>query len=189
MTDLDIHLQAIAAGDARAFGQWVAGAETRLRLSLTRYAAAVDVEAVMQETLLRLWQIAHRVELDGKGDSLLRLGIRIARNLAVDAIRRSQAGQRRDEAEFQATRIEATGPPPPPPDPLLRRLIAACRERLPNKPAAALRARLESGGGVSDLDLASRLNMRLNTFLQNFGRARRLLRECLRKSGHELEAP
>lgn len=188
MNDLDAHLAAIATGDAPAFGRWVAGAETRLRLSLTRYASAVDVEVIMQETLLRLWQIAPRVERDGQGNSLLRVGVRIARNLAIDEIRRTQASLRRDEAAY-AEHAPAEVAQPIDPDPLLRRLIAACRELLPKKPAAALAARLEAGGQHSDQALAERLNMRLNTFLQNFGRARKLLRTCLKKSGYPLEAP
>jgi hypothetical protein len=56
---------------------------------------------------------------------------------------------------------------------------------LPGKPAAALAERL-AADGASDARLAARLGMTLNTFLQNFGRARRLLAECLGKRGVEL---
>lgn len=181
MNDLDVHLPAIAAGDAAAFGQWVAGAEPRLRLSLTRFAAAADCEAVLQETLLRLWQVAPRVVPDGKPDSLLRLGVRIARNLAIDEWRR-----RRPRAELPREVVEDDAPPPELPDPYLRAAIGRCREKLPDKPALALSARLGDAGGSHDRDLAARLGMTLNTFLQNFGRARKLLLECLRRAGIDL---
>ena len=51
-----------------------------------------------------------------------------------------------------------------------------------------LDARLGSGGGSSDDDLAERLGMRLNTFLQNFTRARKLLADCLREHGIDIGA-
>lgn len=61
-----------------------------------------------------------------------------------------------------------------------------CRDELPEKPAAALMARLHAGGCDPDEVLAERLGMRLNTFLQNFTRARKLLAECLEARGVDL---
>ena len=71
---------------------------------------------------------------------------------------------------------------------LLRTQIAKCREQLPRKPAAALSARLEAAGGRPDDALAADLNMKINAFLQNFSRARRMLAECLRRAGVDLDA-
>ena len=88
MSDLDVHLSAIQTGDAAAFGRWVAGAEVRLRLSLRRFATGCDTEAVLQETLLRVWQVAPRVEPDGSPNALLRFAIRVGRNTAISEIRR-----------------------------------------------------------------------------------------------------
>lgn len=88
MLDLDDHLALLASGDADAFGRWLAGAEPRLRGSLRSYAARLDTEALVQEVLLRVWQVAPRHLPDGRPNSLLRLAIRIARNLAIDEIRR-----------------------------------------------------------------------------------------------------
>ena len=180
MNDLDIHLSAIAAGDATAFGRWASGCETRLRLSLTRYAARVDVEAVVQETLLRVWQVAPKFTPDGRPDSLARFAIRVARNVAISELRR--LGQRPPPSDA----IEPDAVPPCEPDPLLRRVIAACREKLPNKPMRALDQRLASGGGQPDKLLAVAVGMTLNTFLQNVTRARRLLAQCLEQQGVEL---
>ncbi len=180
MDDLDRYLPDIVAGDTTAFGRWVAGAEPRLRASLSSIATDVDAEAVLQECLLRVWQVAPRFVPDGKPDGLTRLAIRIARNLAISELRR-----RRIVPAIAV--LEAHDPSPPvAPDPLLRRVIALCREKLPSKPAAALAARLE-GAWQPDLELAAMLGMKLNTFLQNVGRARKLLAQCLAAHGVDVE--
>lgn len=180
MSDLDVHLAAIAAGDAGAFARWMAGAEPVLRAGLRRFAAQVDAEAVLQETLLRVWQVAPRFVSDGRPDGLVRLGHRIARNLAVSELRKR--GGQAPEA-LPSARID-----PRPPDPMLRGVIEGCREKLPAKPAQALDARLQSGGLDPDDVLAERLGMKKNTFLQNFTRARALLAACLERHGVDLDA-
>lgn len=176
--DLDIHLPQIAAGESAAFAAWLAGAEPAIRRSLTSFAATVDTEAVLQEALLRVWQVAPRVVPDGRPNSLLRLGTRIARNLAIDQTRRARVKTvEPDELEV--------GVEPSLPDPMLRRVIARCREQLAGPPSRALSARLD--GGAPDRELAERLGMKLNTFLKNVGRARKALAECLRRRGIALE--
>jgi DNA-directed RNA polymerase specialized sigma24 family protein len=180
VADLDTHLVAIGAGDRRAFASWVAGAEMSLRASLRRYAAFVDAEAVIQETLLRIWQLAPRVRPDGTPNALLRLAVRIARNLATDEVRRRGRPvpvDLHDEPAF----AEPAG------DPWLWKHIVECREKLRHKPALALDSRIRSAGAEPDRVLAARLNMRLNTFLQNVARARRQLADCLRRKGVPVE--
>jgi DNA-directed RNA polymerase specialized sigma24 family protein len=88
--DLDSLVPLIGAGSMEAFGRWMAGAEGRVTESLRSFAARVDTEAVLQETLLRVWQVAPRFVPDGKRDGLVRLAVRIARNLAVSELRRSR---------------------------------------------------------------------------------------------------
>jgi RNA polymerase sigma-70 factor (ECF subfamily) len=178
MIDLDLHVPAIVARDAHAFGRWMAGAEGEMRASLRSFAAVVDVEAVLQEALLRVWQVAPRFAPDGKPNGLLRFGVRIARNLAVSETRRMKTRPIPDADDEPLLACE-----PEEPDPMLRATIVKCRDALPDKPRQALDQRLSSEGRDSDDDLAARLGMRLNTFLQNFGRARRMLAECLRKHG------
>ena len=181
--DLDVHLAAIAAGDAGAFGRWLAGAERPVRESLRPFAVHVDCEAVLQETLLRIWQVAPRIEHDGKPNSALRLAVRIARNLAISELRRVRT------VGVSQEMIDSVPAPSPaePPDPILRRAIEECRRALPLKPAQALAARLESAGAERDETLAERLGMRVNTFLQNFTRARKMLANCLRDKGVAVE--
>jgi DNA-directed RNA polymerase specialized sigma24 family protein len=181
VADLDAHLVAIGAGDRRAFAAWVAGAEMALRASLRRYATLIDAEAVLQETLLRAWHLAPRVQSDGAPNALLRLAMRIARNLATDEVRRRDRPlpvQLHDEPAFTE----------PVADPWLRQLVIECREKLSHKPALALDARIGSAGAEPDTVLAARLHMRLNTFLQNVARARRQLADCLRRKGVTVEA-
>ena len=184
----DALLALIGAGDATAFAAWLAGAEDRLRGSLRSFAERVDVEAVMQETLVRVWQVAARVRPDGRDEPLLRLAIRIARNLAVSELRRLRLEPVEAETlERLAAEAETFAPAPDRwRDPLLRQAIDACRERLPARPGAALEARLGNAGADPDARVAQRLGMRLNTFLQNVVRARRLLADCLRKRGIDL---
>ena len=179
MNDLDSFLPAIQDGDANAFALWLAGAELPLWRSLRRFASSVDTEAVTQEALLRVWQVAHRCESDGRPNSLLRLAIRIAHNLSISEIRRS--GRRPPSGDDDGNREPVD--PGVPPDPLLRRRIEECFGKLPRKPHAALLARICSAGGAPDAVLADTLEMRPNTFLQNIVRARSLLKDCLHRFG------
>lgn len=182
--DLDAHLPAILTGDTRAFGRWMAGAEGTIRDSLRSFASVLDVESVLQEALLRVWQVAPRFVADGRPNGLLRLGIRIARNLAVSELRRTKSRPVPEEdlerALAQAEQVDAGERAA---DPLLREVLAKCHERLPEKPRQVITMRLSSEGGVSDDELASLVGMRVNTFLQNFTRARRMLADCLKKHG------
>ncbi len=185
MQDLDDYLPAIQAGDATAFGRWVAGSETRLRLSLRSFAQHVDVEAVVQETLLRVWQVAPRFQPDGRPDGLLRLAIRTAHHLAISDVRR-RTPSALDPALLEGVmRLEDVAVPHAETDPMLRKAIRRCHDKLPSKAQAVLEARMSNAGASPDQQLAASLRMTLNTFLQNVTRARRMLMECLRKLGIE----
>jgi len=142
---------------------------------------------VLQEALLRVWQTAPRFKSDGKPNGLLRLAVRIARNLAVSELRKVKTDPAEaEDLERALARLEAyevrEGP-----DPLLRHLVEECRKKLPGKPGLALTQRLECGG-EPDVALAAQVGMKLNTFLQNVTRARRLMADCLKKKGVDLEA-
>lgn len=186
MIDLDAELPAIARGDAAAFGRWMRSAEEPLRRSLRSFAPVVDTEAVLQEALLRVWQVAPRVEAD-RPNALLRLALRVARNTAIDEARRARVAPVDDAALERAATEALAQVEPVEPDPHLRALIEQCRDKLPPAPRQAFDARLEARGGLADRDLARKLRMQLNTFLKNVGRARALLLECLGRAGVVVE--
>jgi RNA polymerase sigma factor (sigma-70 family) len=180
--DLDVHLPGIVARDPLTFAAWMSACEPSVRESLRSFATVVDVEAVLQEALLRVWHASPRFTPDGQPNALLRFAVRVARNLAISEVRRTKAKPMDDET------LERITPPeePAPPDPMLRRAIAECHERLPEQPRRVLDARLAAEATADDHALAATLSMRLNTFLQNFGRARKLLAECLEKHGIQI---
>lgn len=186
MIDLDHHLPGIAAADPEAFAAWLPAAERSLRRGLASFARSVDVEAVLQEALLRTWQVAPRVEPDGKPNALLRLSQRIATNLAISETRRQRRSTAVDPKLLADGIDESQQVEPVAPDPFLRETIARCRDKLPPKPGAALAARLDGAGGRPDLTLAEGIGMTKNTFLQNITRARQLLLQCLKGSGFDL---
>lgn len=182
--DLDDFLPAILQGDTRSFAQWMARAEGPMRDSLRSFVTVIDVESILQESLLRVWQVSSRFVPDGRPNGLLRLGLRIARNLAISEVRRTRARPVSEEdLELALASVEEGRTTHDGPDPLLRDVLARCHERLPEKPRQALDARLAAEGGTDDFDLARIMGMRLNTFLQNFTRARKMLAECLKKHG------
>ena len=179
--DLDLEVAAIARGDADAYGRWLSCAERPLRESLRSFARYADTEAVLQEALLRVWQVAPQIKPDGHPNTLLRMAIRICRNLAVSELR----ARREVVPAAEGMPVEGSYEPQAP-DPLLREHILRCVEKLPSKPREVLLARLQAAGDANDVTLAERMSMKLNTFLQNFGRARKALEECLRRAGVEV---
>jgi DNA-directed RNA polymerase specialized sigma24 family protein len=181
--DTDGELAAIAAGDADAFARWLARTERPLRAALRRFAAAVDTEAVLQEALLRTWQVAPRVVADGRPHGLLRLATRIVQNLATSEARRYRLAPVPAGDDLPELALEPLASP----DDALRHAIATCRDKLPPQPRAAMAARLDDAGLRGDRELAALLGMRTNTFLQNITRARALLAECLRRAGIDLD--
>src|SRR4051812_10502915 len=107
-------LPSIIAGDAEAFGQWVAGVEASLRRTLRPFAAMVDTEAVLQEALLRVWQVSPKFVPDGKPNALLRFAVTTARNAAVSELRRSAPTRAQlDALEQELAAQEELSPAPP----------------------------------------------------------------------------
>jgi len=133
----------------------------------------------MQECLLRVWQVAPRFKPDGKPDGLIRLGVRIARNLALAEVRKRRPGLITEE---MLESINNGTTPMVEPDPELRSTIQDCREELPLKTRIVFDLRLAMGG-LPDRALAEAAKMTLNTFLQNVHRARVALVECLQRHG------
>ncbi|RMH31189.1 MAG: sigma-70 family RNA polymerase sigma factor [Planctomycetota bacterium] len=169
MTDTDRELEAIAA------------AEPRIRLSLFRFCRFVDTEVVVQETLLRMWQLAPRFTPDGKPDAMLRYAIRTAHNRAVSEARRSRTQNPTDLPDPTELGMIDT----PHSEPELREAVGGCLKELPRRPRSAIRARLREAH-VRDEVLAEGLGMTVNTFFQNIRQARLALLECLHRHGFAL---
>lgn len=165
-------------GNTEAFASWVRRCEPSLRKSLSPFARATDTEAILQEALLRMWRLARGLALGGENASL-RYALRLTRNLALSELRRQRRVSAVELAELERLPQGAVDPDPPPDD-LLRRAVSRCIEKLPPRPRQVLRLRLT---GLPDRDLARSATMKLNTFLQNVVRARRLLAECLDRAG------
>jgi DNA-directed RNA polymerase specialized sigma24 family protein len=172
-------------GEPEAFAEWMGMVELPLRRSLRRFARAVDVEVVMQETFMRMWLVASDLErsLEGTAASL-KFAFRVVRNVALEEIRRNRLDRQTDLEHLED--LPEGSYDPEPGDPALARAIADCFRRLPDKPRRALGARLDDDC-LPDRVLAERLRMRLNTFLQNVVRARRSMEKCLEGRGVRLE--
>jgi len=182
MTHIDQFYLQTQEGRHDAFTSWVSLCEMPLRKSLRSFARVVDVESVLQEGLLRMWRLAPKLKLEGENASL-RLALRIVRNLAISEARRLKRVDHLDPETLEqdpAAQVQ----PDSPPDPALRRAIEFCLKKLPRRPRETMLARLK---GLDDRTLAAELDMRVNTFLQNIVRARRLLRKCLEGKGVRLE--
>jgi DNA-directed RNA polymerase specialized sigma24 family protein len=172
-------------GDPDAFAEWMGMVENPLRCSLARFARAVDVEVVVQETLMRTWLVARdRTRcLEGENASL-KFALRVARNVVHEELRHGHLYRLLDDEEWN--QLPEASFKPEFPDYALRQAIVDCMERLPAQPKKALNARVREGH-LPDRDLALETRMKLNTFLQNIVRARRLVADCLEKRGVRLE--
>jgi len=187
VTEIDAVFEAARVGGPEAFATWMALVERPIRASLRRFARAVDAEVVVQETLLRMWIAArdHGRVIEGD-DASLRFALRVARNVALEEVRRTGHG-RLVSLDDEHGGPEPALDPAPVPDPGLREAIVECLSRLTGKPREALFARLRDGHAAADRDLAERVRMTMNTFLQNVVRARRAVARCLEGKGVKLE--
>jgi RNA polymerase sigma factor (sigma-70 family) len=179
---VDAAFDDVRFGDDHAYARWVSMVEPSLLRSLRSFARQVDVEAVMQESLLRMWVLAPRLDLRGANASL-RYVQTIARNLALRETERQGCIEPTDPEQLEEVPVEEA----PTPDPALRRRIMECLAALSTRPRKSLLLRLEGRSGESDRELAASLGMRLNTFLQNVVRARKALKKCLESHGISLQ--
>ena len=172
------------SGDQDAFAKWMGMVELTLRRRLARFARAVDVEVVVQETFMRMWLVAlDRTRILEGENASLRFASAIAQNVAREEVRRTRREQFVDPQDLD--RLQKNWVDPETTDPALGKAITACVESLPAKPKKALKARIRDGH-LPDRDLAEAVRMKLNTFLQNIVRARKLIGDCLEQKGIRL---
>jgi DNA-directed RNA polymerase specialized sigma24 family protein len=169
-------LQAIAQGNQEAqdaFNRWFGRCEIRLKRSLRDFASVVDVEAVVQDTALLVWERAATISPERPPGFLFRWAVTVAKNKARNNAKR--AGRQLPlDGESQPADSSPLG------DPLLRSQILKCRERLSPHQQRVVTARCEDGGTREDRGLAASIDMSFEAFRQNLARARKALVKCLR---------
>ncbi|TMQ73797.1 MAG: hypothetical protein E6K81_02880 [Candidatus Eisenbacteria bacterium] len=179
-TEVDGLFARVRGHDTEAFRDWMGSVERPIRASLGRFARAVDVESIVQETLLRMWLLATQGGRDLAGpDASLRFAIGLARNLARNEARRMGRVSFLPPQDLP----EVTADPAPSSDPRLAAAIRDCMGRLSARLREVLAARIARGAVEPDREIAERLRLKLNTFLQNVVRARQQLRKCLEGKG------
>lgn len=176
--------QAIRQRDEVAFARWLARCEVRLRRSLRPFAPVVDVEAVLQETAIQIWEHdVHRIRPTGGSEFLLRWAFVVARNKALNIARREGRLESFETWEDLSPGVETSHG-----DPLLRDRIRMCLERLVPTLRRVVNARLTDDGQHKDRELAERLGVSFEAFRQNLARGRRALEECLSAHGIDIRA-
>jgi RNA polymerase sigma factor (sigma-70 family) len=166
-------LQAIAGRDEEAFTRWFARHEIALKRSLRSFAAIADIEAIAQDTAIRVWTHASGITPDGRPGFLVRWAATVARNAA------------RTEARRAGRALPHEAPPAAPgmPDPALKLRIQECRRRLPPTLRLVIDKILEDEGRHSYRELAAALDITFDAIRQNLTRARRALEKCLESRG------
>ena len=173
--------QAIAQGNQDAFSRWFARCEIQLRRSLRSFARTIDVEAVVQETVMKVWELAATIGPRGRPDFLLHWAQEVAKNHALN---RSDRAKR--EVPLEAHHDLPTRATVSASDPILRARIRECLAALSASTRRVLEARLHDAGQHSDRDLSAMLGMSYDTFRKNLSRAREALEQCLREHGIDL---
>jgi DNA-directed RNA polymerase specialized sigma24 family protein len=171
-------LAAIARGDREAFYRCFARCEIPLKRSLRGFAQVVDVEAIVQDTGIRLSEHASRIEPRRPAGFVLRWAFTVALNAARTQARRAGRLVPLDlHPDALRPAISLAG------DPFLRARIRQRLEGLPANPRRVLARRLADAGQHPDRELASEMSMTFDAFRQNLARARRALEHCLHESG------
>ena len=184
-TEIDRAFLRVQAGDQDAFASWMKLVEMPLRRMLRSYARAVDVEALFQEGMLRMWVLARRLHLEGR-DASARYAWTLLRNLARAEVRRAGRWE-----WIPAETIEGDDrfslQPDPTPDPGLARAIRECLEKLPSMMREAIEARVHLGSNLPDRTIAVWLGTTRDAFVKNVSRARQAMARCLGRRGISLQ--
>jgi DNA-directed RNA polymerase specialized sigma24 family protein len=178
--DYDVDLSehsAIIARDRDVFSRWFARSELSLKRSLRSFAEVADVEAIVQDTAVKIWQGASRILPDGRPGFLLRW----ARTVAVNAAR--NAARQSGRHVSLPPDLPAVDRPGAGSDPLLRERVRRCLERLLPGQRRAFEARISDGGSRNDRELASSSGMSFDAFRQHLARGRKALVGCLGSYG------
>ena len=179
-------LQAIVRRDQDAFGRWVTQHEIPLRLALRRFAELVDVEVIVQETAIVVWERAATIRPDGRRGFLWRWAVTVALNKARNEARRTA----RLAHDVTSTELENELADPDSartqPDQMFIARLNRCRSQLPETLGRALDVRIEDNGQRSDRELATSIGVSFDAFRQSLARGRKALKQCLSSFGIDL---
>jgi RNA polymerase sigma factor (sigma-70 family) len=179
-------LQAIVRRDQEAFKRWLKKWEIPLKLSLRSFAELVDVEAVVQDTAIKVWQEAPRITPDGRPTFLLRWARTVALNSARNILRRTEhRADHREQLPSDDELLEVASSQAP--DPFLQERVRQCLERLQSNQQRAFRARIDDDGAHKDRELAAAIGMGFDAFRQNLARGRKALVGCLASFGIDVK--
>ncbi|WP_166434027.1 sigma-70 family RNA polymerase sigma factor [Roseovarius spongiae] len=172
---IEEHIARTATGDREAFGRLYSLTSAKLfGVALRVLNDRAEAEEVLQEVFVKVWRNADRYRANGL--SPMTWLITIARNAAIDRLRRRREGQ----AELDAAEVV----PDPAPGPEAHAVAGSERERLAgcfgelerDKAEAVRRAYL---GGETYAELAAAMDVPLNTMRTWLRRSLLKLRECL----------
>ena len=186
--DYDIEVRqfvAIARRDQDVFGHWLKQHEIPLRLALRRFADLVDVEVVVQETAIVVWERAATIVPDGRRGFLWRWAVTVALNKARNEARRSARIGPNVTSQIEEKLLDPTSVRPRPDQMFIARLNR-CRAQLPDTLGRALAVRIEDNGQRSDRELAASIGVSFDAFRQSLARGRKALRQCLSTFGIDL---
>lgn len=175
--ELETLIAKCALGDRAAFDALYAATSSKLfGIVLRILKARAEAEEVLQEVYVKIWQKSDRYAAGGF--SPMTWVITIARNAAIDALRRRKGG-----AEALSETVINTVPDAGPGPEVLAvqageraRLMGCMSELEPDRAEAVQAAYLE---GDSYADLAERYDVPINTMRTWLRRSLLKLRECL----------
>jgi RNA polymerase sigma factor (sigma-70 family) len=188
--------EAIARRDPDAFGRWFARHDIPLKRSLRTFSRDVDVEAIVQDTAIRVWERASTIVPDGRPAFLMRWATTVAKNNARNEVKRATCstppGSHGDNDPPRVRRqlplaegdhhldttFAVVGS-----DPWLRARILRCLEELSPILRRAIDAVLAEGGQRPYREVAAARGMSHDSLRQNLKRARNALEQCLGLSG------
>ena len=178
---LEDHIARIALGDRASFeGLYAATSAKLFGVALRVLNDRAEAEEALQDAFLKVWSAADRYRSDGL--SPMTWLITIARNTAIDRLRRKQTQDKRHDPAGSDGVIDLLADSAPGPEAEAiasgqRERIATCLGELPEDRADAVRAAYLEGDTYADL--ASRFGVPLNTMRTWLRRSLLKLRECL----------
>lgn len=175
-TELVWLLAAVAKGDQAAFERLYAATRSKLYGVVFRILRRADLaDEVLQDTYLKVWNSAGR--FDPAQASPITWMVAIARNRAIDLVRKKSEASIEEEEEAAAAQADS-------PDPLARRemteelkRLLACMGRLDEDRRRLVL--LAYYGGLSREQLAAKFDKPVNTVKTWLRRSLIEIRECL----------